>query len=222
MLPFLKNIGCELSLKLANLHIDLGEVVEAKMLYDDTLTSFSAQISELESRGASNDEVYKVLRIRKAWGLIHRVALWINRFDLFCHSIAQPKSNITYQRDENGKIPSTAITDSLNDLNEALELTHEASTEEEKGCRLIVLLKIIHVMSQTKTQMGIPMTEADNKVVADLIEQAADLCPNHDLVLMMKIDMCSLDGRVEDALKKCDELAKSRYFSSRCLCCCYD
>ena len=76
------------------------------------------------------------LHFQKAWALVHRVACWISR-------------------DFNGTVPKNAIEKSMADLNEALTYTSDASTAEEKGCRLLVLLKVVHIISQTKMQVGI-------------------------------------------------------------------
>ncbi len=76
------------------------------------------------------------LQYLRSWVLVHRVSVWINR-------------------DSAGAVPKTAIDLSMADLNAALALTSDADTADEKGCRLLVLLKIVHMVTQTKMQVGV-------------------------------------------------------------------
>ena len=60
------------------------------------------------------------------------------------------------RRDELGNFSETGVEDAGSDLEQALDLTRDTVKTDHVAlqCRVMSLLKLVHVLSQTKVQMG--------------------------------------------------------------------
>jgi transposase InsO family protein len=100
----------------------------------------------------------------RAWTLIHRANIWISRDD-----------KLQYM--------AGAVTKALADVDAALRLTDAVSDlPEGKAARFIALLKSVHILTQTKQQVGETPTPEDSARNLRSIAEAKQLFPKHESV----------------------------------------
>lgn len=116
------------------------------------------------------------------------------------------------RRDDQGNIRANAIEDAVVDLEEVLRATSGVTKTSERdapvslNCRVAALLKIVHVLSQTKVQMGLQPTEEEVARVTACIQEAKTLAPSNESVLLLEADLMSINGETDSALAKCDDV----------------
>jgi hypothetical protein len=120
--------------------------------------------------------------------------------------------NLFFHRDELGNFRANAIEDAVVDLEEVLRATAGVTKASERdapvalNCRVTALLKIVHVLSQTKVQMGLQPTDEEVGRVTACIQEAKSLAPGNESVLLLEADLMSINGETDSALAKCDEV----------------
>lgn len=85
-------------------------------------------------------------------------------------------------------------------------MTHDSDSAVLLICRVMALLKLVHVISQTKVQMGQTPSDAELEKVSAFIQEAKMLAPLHESVIMLDADLLSINGDTEGALSRCDEV----------------
>lgn len=175
------NVVIETSLKLASVYVELGENVKAAEIYNSVL---------LLAKPAADGSPH----MEKAWILIHQVILHVSR-------------------DDAGNFNPEGLKLAIADLEEVLKLTgsallNGASAVDIHG-RVCALLKLVHVLSQTKVQMGQQPTEAEIEKVSGYIQEAKQLAPGHESVILLDADLLSMNGDNDQALERCDEVILS-------------
>lgn len=130
----LDNEAFETMLKLASVYAETGQVELAESTFVNIFALLEKQLAEgnvspLVSGG------------NRAWSLLHRAALWVNR---------------NHQPGSASSVQSESVDRATTDLNESLNITtsHEAEGTNEmlQACHLIALLKSIAMVTQFKQQ----------------------------------------------------------------------
>jgi tetratricopeptide (TPR) repeat protein len=166
----------EIVLRLASAYIELGEKDKAEDLYE------AVRLSTDVTAPANLAGLFP-------WVLIHRVTLHITR-------------------DELGNFPADGVDLAISDLEKALEITEDTVQNDPVAvqCRVMALLKLVHVISQTKVQMGQPPSDAELEKVSSYIQDAKRLSPLNENVIMLDADLLSINGESDAALARCDEV----------------
>eukprot|EP01038_Epipyxis_sp_PR26KG_P007167 gene7167-9770_t len=201
-----------LLLKISSAYLEQGEKDEALRIFNSLLESPSTvdtvdtpRIEDLSdvaatlegalsshhisSKGISgiSSSAYLLSNCEKAWVYFHRSSVWLSR-------------------DEKGAYMADAVKLSLADLDEALQLSSDLSKEENKHVHFHTLLKTIHIRAQTKTQVGEATTEEDMESNNAAVLKAKKLFPNHESIKLLEADMLSIEGRIDEAKEKIDEV----------------
>lgn len=169
-------LAIETVLRLSSAFIELGDKTKAEELYSSVLAATDGTDSEK-------------LRALHPWVLIHRVTLHITR-------------------DEFGNFSPTGVEDAVVDLEAALNFTEDSvkTSKTALQCRVMALLKLVHVISQTKVQMGQQPTDVELDKVSSYIQEAKRLSPMNESVIMLDADLLSINGETDAALARCDEV----------------
>lgn len=107
-------------------------------------------------------------------------------------------------RDALGNFAENGVNDAIADLEQALELTKDAARSNPVvlQCRVMALLKLVHVISQTKVQMGQQPTDVELELVSNYIQEAKRLSPLNESVILLDADLLSINGDTDAALAR--------------------
>ena len=159
------------------------------------IASLHIEVDNLEDATKVFDSIDESLQSEsdgdRAWLHVHRMSEWVTR-------------------DSEGKYRSGALEKATSNITTALELTSDFGSDSvKKSCRLMALLKMVQLLSQTKMQMGIHIDNDDLAKQKECITEATALSPEHDSVQMLNADLLSQEGRFDEALKSCDKMISS-------------
>jgi tetratricopeptide (TPR) repeat protein len=174
----LNEYNYEAELKLASIHLELGELDNAEKCYESILS----KVDSLES---------PTKNIAKAWVFLHRSSLWITR-----------SVDGTFRNDAIEK--SMKDIDQALDIIEPF--TDEYP--EAKAGKLISLLKSIHILSQTKATLGLMVDNDDLSRHEKSLKEAKKIMPNHEGVRLLEIDTKLSSFQFDESLQLIDELMK--------------
>lgn len=175
-------LNIDARLKLASSLLEDGDTAGATALYDELLHF-------LESANVGTDNEY--VSVLKVWTLLHRASIFVTR-------------------DTKGAFPENAISLALGDIDAVLAATETLTHYPAgKAARVSAYIRSIHVLMQSKQNVGETVTEDDHARNQASIVAAKKLDPTNDSVLMMEVEMASVEGNTEKALRLV-EAAESR------------
>lgn len=107
-----------------------------------------------------------------------------------------------------GNFSPTTVEDSMTDLQEVLRLTEESSKKSPvaQSCRVMALLKNVHVLTQISAMLGHQISDQEVERVTSYIQEAKRISPMHESVILLDADQLSIHGDIDGALSRCDEV----------------
>jgi len=171
----------DVRLKQAAILLEKCEDDKAMEVFEDLLSGQS---------GNESDEF-------RPWVLIHRTTYWLNRNEMY-------------------ELKPHAMEAALSDVEECLKMTSVEVDEEEdeeaealrKAARLIALLRSMHVLTQTKQQLGMLPTEEDQARNSASLAEIKTLFPKHEAVLQLEVDALTSSGDPDGALQLLEDFAR--------------
>lgn len=202
-------------LMLASSSIEYGEVESAQQLFSRILTHLVGDHNKIlhqfvlsSSEGILIDNISsfvenigaKYIRenfdektcIELAYCFLHRAHLWV-------------------VRDSKHEFRPNAVVLAEQDLLLALTIL-EGIGNSNKSCRVArmayiqTLLKLIHLMGQTKGLTGVPQTEDDIVKCKNYMDLAIIVEPDHPQVIMLRGDVLAMEDRFDEAMIQIERL----------------